>query len=70
MVSERHRALLSPALSELDEATGLLKDGREDLVVPAASLITSAAESIGRVLGRVHDADLLDAVLRRFCVGK
>jgi tRNA modification GTPase len=70
MVSERHRALLSPAIADLDEAMELLETCREDLMTPAASLVTSAAESIGRVLGRVHDADLLDAVFKRFCVGK
>jgi tRNA U34 5-carboxymethylaminomethyl modifying GTPase MnmE/TrmE len=30
----------------------------------------SAAEALGRILGKVYSEDLLDALFSRFCVGK
>lgn len=38
--------------------------------VPAAQHLRTAAEALGRLLGRVYSDDLLDRVFASFCVGK
>lgn len=38
--------------------------------VVAANEVRDAAESLGRVLGKVYSEDLLTALFSRFCVGK
>ena len=40
-----------------------------DLVL-AGNALARAAEVLGRPLGAVYSADLLDALFSRFCVGK
>ena len=40
-----------------------------DLVV-AANEMRTAAEALGRILGKVYSDDLLDSIFSRFCVGK
>ena len=52
------------ALARADEALDL-----GDWVV-AANEVRAAAESLGRVLGKVYSEDLLTALFSRFCVGK
>jgi tRNA modification GTPase len=36
----------------------------------AAEDLRAAADSLGRLLGRVDVEDILDAVFREFCIGK
>lgn len=69
-VSERHAALLREAAAAADEALALWRAGGEDAAVPAAARLRAAADSVGRITGRVWEEDLLDAVFSRFCVGK
>ena len=47
----------------------LARADARDLVL-AANELRAAAEALGRILGKVYSADLLDAVFSRFCVGK
>ena len=51
------------------EAQALLPDGMGDLVL-AGNALARVAEVLGRPLGAVYSADLLDALFSRFCVGK
>ncbi len=66
-VTTRQKELLESALASLSRGGGFLSDGEWVL---AAGEIRSAAESLGRLTGRVYSDDLLDAVFSRFCVGK
>lgn len=68
-VSTRHRHELERAASALCEGRELLAAGPEGLVL-AAQQLRSAAEALGRIIGRVWSDDLLDAIFSRFCVGK
>ena len=51
------------------EAQALLPADMGDLVL-AGNALARAAEVLGRPLGAVYSADLLDALFSRFCVGK
>ena len=66
-VTTRQTECLQDAQAALARAGAALE--RPDLVV-AANELRVAAESIGRVLGKVYSDDLLDALFSRFCVGK
>ena len=70
-VGARHAALLREALARLREAAEVWRaDGGADAAVPAAMLLRTAAESLGRITGRTYSEELLDSVFSRFCVGK
>jgi tRNA modification GTPase len=70
VISERHRVLLEKARGRVLESIDILGSGREELVVVAASALRAALNEIGRITGRTYDADLLDSVFARFCIGK
>ncbi|MBR4171866.1 MAG: tRNA uridine-5-carboxymethylaminomethyl(34) synthesis GTPase MnmE [Kiritimatiellae bacterium] len=69
LVSLRQRQELECALLASEQALDALREGAESLVIAGLRLRT-ATEAIGRILGKVYTADLLDAVFSRFCVGK
>ena len=50
-------------------AAALVRADVRDLVV-AANELRTAAEALGRILGKVYSSDLLDSIFSRFCVGK
>ena len=50
-------------------AAALARADTTDLVV-AANELRTAAEALGRILGKVYSDDLLDSIFSRFCVGK
>ena len=50
-------------------AAALARADAADLVV-AANEMRTAAEALGRILGKVYSDDLLDSIFSRFCVGK
>ena len=50
-------------------AAALARADVRDLVV-AANELRTAAEALGRILGKVYSCDLLDSIFSRFCVGK
>ena len=63
--SARRGELLAAAREALARAA----DGMPDLVL-AANGARAAAESLGRLAGKVYADDLLDALFSRFCIGK
>lgn len=69
-ISERHREAISGAAKNITEATKLLADQSQDSLVPAVSLLRSAAESLATLTGRVYHDDLLEQIFSRFCIGK
>ena len=50
-------------------AAALARADAADLVV-AANEMRTAAEALGRILGKVYSDDLLESIFSRFCVGK
>ena len=62
-VTTRQKELLEIA------AAALARADAGDLVL-AANELRTAAEALGRILGKVYSDDLLDAIFSRFCVGK
>ncbi len=66
-VTTRQKECLLNGQDALDRATAALDSA--DWVV-AANELRAAAESLGRILGKVYSEDLLDALFSRFCVGK
>ena len=78
-VSARHRALLDEAADAIDAALKACGSGAGDrsgdcAVADSAAItaqsLRAAAESLGRITGRVYSDELLNAVFTRFCVGK
>ena len=63
--SARRGELLGAAQAALARAA----EGVPDLVL-AANGARAAAESLGRLAGKVYADDLLDMLFSRFCVGK
>ena len=66
-VTTRQLEALLAAQAALRRAQAAL--GLPDWVV-AANELREAAESLGKVLGKVYSDDLLDALFSRFCIGK
>ncbi len=66
-VTTRQKEALAAAHTALAAAQAALV--LPDWVV-AANELRTAAESLGRVLGKVYSDDLLDALFSRFCIGK
>jgi tRNA modification GTPase len=64
---ERHRKALDLTKSALDRALAEVDRGSEDLV---AEELRSAAQTLGRLTGRVDVEDILDVIFRDFCIGK
>jgi tRNA modification GTPase len=64
---ERHRKALDSAKNALARALAETGTGREELV---AEELRSAAQTLGRLTGRVDVEDILDVIFRDFCIGK
>jgi tRNA modification GTPase len=62
----RQRQLLKEAAVSLQRSIEVIGSGEE----LAAEELRSAANCLGRLLGRVDVEDILDVVFREFCVGK
>lgn len=69
VVSLRQVTELREALIQTRAASLALATSGDQLVIAAGHLRT-AAEALGRIIGRVYSDDLLDAIFSRFCVGK
>jgi len=69
VVSLRQVTELKQALRSSLLASDELKAGPEHVVI-AANQLRSAAEALGRIVGRVYSDDLLDVIFGHFCVGK
>ncbi|MET0969581.1 MAG: tRNA uridine-5-carboxymethylaminomethyl(34) synthesis GTPase MnmE [Tardiphaga sp.] len=63
---ERQRVLLRNAAGLLNQALGSAAQGEEIV----AECLRSAADDLGRLLGRVDVEDVLDSIFRDFCIGK
>ena len=64
---ERHRKMLETALRALDDALAEGERGREDII---AEELRRAANTFGRLTGRIDVEDVLDVIFRDFCIGK
>jgi len=62
----RQRKLLLETVASLQSCTEVVGQGEE----LAAEELRMAANSLGRLLGRVDVEDILDVIFREFCVGK
>jgi len=63
---ERQRMLVKDTADSLRRAIAVVGEGEE----LAAEELRAAANSLGRLLGRVDVEDILDVIFREFCVGK
>ena len=63
----RHRTMLAATQQALDAALTEGVGGREDIL---AEELRRAANTLGRLTGRVDVEDLLDVIFRDFCIGK
>jgi tRNA modification GTPase len=64
---ERHRKALEATVVHLDRALAEGAGGREDII---AEELRAAANTLGRLVGRVDVEDVLDTIFRDFCIGK
>jgi tRNA modification GTPase len=64
---ERHRFALQRALDALNRALDPALAGQDDLI---AEEIRLAADSLGRLTGRIDVEDVLDRIFSDFCIGK
>lgn len=62
----RQRKLLQETATSLRRCIAVIGQGEE----LAAEELRTAAQSLGRLLGRVDVEDILDVIFREFCVGK
>ena len=67
IINQRHAQELRTAYTAAEQAQALLL--QRDLVI-AANELRASAEALGRIVGRVYSADLLESIFSRFCVGK
>jgi tRNA modification GTPase len=66
--SSRQKALIDTAISGVESALARHDEGLPaDLVAPA---LREAVDSLGEITGEVSNADILEAMFSRFCVGK
>jgi tRNA modification GTPase len=70
LISERHRRLLLDAKQEMEAGLELVRSGREDGLVLAASQMRLGLQLIGQATGRAYEEELLDNIFGRFCIGK
>jgi tRNA modification GTPase len=66
--ADRCRESLHLAAASVDRAQALAASAAGDELI--ASLLRSALDDLGRILGAVYTSDLLDRVFSRFCIGK
>jgi tRNA modification GTPase len=64
---ERHRKALETSRQALTRAMAEGERGREDIIAEELRL---AAQTLGRLTGRVDVEDILDVIFRDFCIGK
>jgi tRNA modification GTPase len=64
---ERHRKALILTKNALDRALAETSADQEELV---AEELRSAAQTLGRLTGRVDVEEILDVIFRDFCIGK
>ncbi len=70
VISSRHKCILQESLNNLILSVDLLNSNCEDMIFPAVSHIRLAADSIGKIIGKVYTEDLLESIFSKFCIGK
>jgi tRNA modification GTPase len=70
MISRRHKEIVTGVLSHVLSAERILKEGRSEGHVLAASQLHSAAELLGTMTGSNYTDELLDSIFSKFCIGK
>lgn len=70
VIGERHRLLLADAVTELDAGINILISSQYFDSVLAVTHFRAAAESLGKITGKVYYDDMLNSIFSRFCVGK
>jgi tRNA modification GTPase len=68
VVSERQAEALRDGAATIERAAALLRDGEPPEL--AAVDARRALDAMGRVTGETADAEVLDAIFARFCIGK
>ena len=63
----RHRRALEATAAALGRALALGPSGRDELI---AEELRAAANTLGRLTGRIDVEDVLDVIFREFCIGK
>ena len=63
----RHRRALEATAAALERALALGPSGYEELI---AEELRAAANTLGRLTGRIDVEDILDVIFREFCIGK
>ena len=67
-VGKRHQQALLDGAAALDRASNILEHGEPTEV--AAVELRDALHHLGRITGETVDAEVLDAIFSRFCIGK
>ena len=67
-VSRRHRDALRASATELEEASAILREGKEPEL--AAPRLRGALGSLDEVTGKTTTEDVLGEIFSRFCIGK
>jgi len=70
VLNERHAARLASCRGELVELTALARSEAAGATEVLGTMLGSILGRLGEVSGRVFSEHLLDAVFRKFCVGK
>ncbi len=70
VISERHRQMIISTQQEIEESLNSLQTKQEDMIVMAAANIRMAAISLGEIIGKQYNSELLKAIFSKFCVGK
>jgi tRNA modification GTPase len=66
--SERQKTLIDNAINNLENAIASHDEGHPaDIIAPA---IREAIDNLGEITGEVSNADILETMFNRFCVGK
>ena len=68
VVSERQAEALRDGAATLERAVAVLRAGEPPEL--AAVEARRALDAMGRVTGETVDAEVLDAIFARFCIGK
>lgn len=69
-ISERHRALLSSAKSQIVDAKHVMSLDWPGRIFLASEALRFAAQYVGQITGEIYTEDLLDSIFSKFCIGK
>ena len=67
-VNLRHKKSLEEVNAHLLNATSLLKDQKDDLII--LSILKQASQSLGDIVKPTDNEEMLDHLFKNFCIGK